>query len=211
MCDLFPFAHVHNHPRGEDAPTGLRACLCAARPLLQHSSGLLNAYYTGTGVHGGRFVPNVKRLGVKLKRGALCNNQVATRCNSVKCVSLHEVAEQHTQQQTRIMHAIVRVCYYASHTVHGTQLSHTTCSCSIRLLGVSRVYQPRHAPSVQLVATLSVTSSPRSAIGRRAVHTCPIDCRRSDVSQHGPVRFLLSGRGRAITTSEQAKYGAAIG
>lgn len=39
-----------------------------------------------------------------------------------------------------------------------------------------------HAPSVQLVATLLMTSPPRAPIGPETSHTCPIACRWSDVS-----------------------------
>lgn len=43
-------------------------------------------------------------------------------------------------------------------------------------------FTPGHAPSVQLVATLLMTSPPRAPIGPETSRTCPIACRWSDVS-----------------------------
>lgn len=56
-------------------------------------------------------------------------------------------------------------------------------------------FTPDHAPSVQLVATLLMTSLPRASIGPERSHTGPIAKRWSDVSQHR-VPFTLNGAGR---------------
>lgn len=56
-------------------------------------------------------------------------------------------------------------------------------------------FTPGHAPSVQLVATLLMTSLPRASIGPETSHTGPIAWRWSDVSRDR-VPFTLNGAGR---------------
>lgn len=53
-----------------------------------------------------------------------------------------------------------------------------------------------HAPSVQLVATLLVTSPPRAPIGPETAHTCPIACRWSDVSRERSRTLSVDWAGR---------------
>lgn len=57
----------------------------------------------------------------------------------------------------------------------------TTTACKVANTGLAE-FTPVHAPTVQLVATLVMTSPPRATIGPETPRTCPIDCRWSDVS-----------------------------
>lgn len=58
-------------------------------------------------------------------------------------------------------------------------------------------FTPGHAPSVQLVATLMMTSPPVAAIGPETLYTGPIAYWCGDVSPEQPVQFHCAGRGLA--------------
>lgn len=57
-------------------------------------------------------------------------------------------------------------------------------------------FTPDHALSVQLVATLVMTSPPRAPIGPETSHTCPIACRWSDVSRDRSRSLSVEWAGR---------------
>lgn len=87
---------------------------------------------------------------------------------------------------TRARMAVWRTCPHLKHAHLSVSAQHTGSSLhhclQVTNTGLAE-FTPDHAPSVQLVATLLMTSPPRAPIGPETWHTCPIACRWSDVSR----------------------------
>lgn len=147
-------------PAGGAAPVRSRMVVCLSMSLVFYytQSRLCNVYYYGD---------------ISLSK-LMC---FLFLCAEVKCHHADVIYLSYYTHVTHIFQSVLRTPVRLQQ--HSTAQHHCL---QVTNMGLAE-FTPDHALSVQLVATLVMTSPRRTAIGPETSHTCPIACRCSDVSR----------------------------